>query len=84
MTREMYKYYVNQRFTRPDGAIVKILIIRDGEIYFVGWLQEQETGTALRMSYADFTKALEKHGMLHDDKTREGRDAHQSGGAVLG
>lgn len=53
----------SQRYTRPDGSLVRVDMVKDGWVYFASWRPEQAEPCLIRMPMATFLGALELEGM---------------------
>ena len=52
-----------ERYTRDDGAEVRVDGRERGEVYFVAWRAGQEIGTPKRMAETLFAETIELEGM---------------------
>jgi hypothetical protein len=52
-------YTAGQQLDFDDGSMVRIDMIRDGEVYFMAFRLGEETGAPTRMTVALFTEAVE-------------------------
>lgn len=53
-----------QRYTRADGAEVRVDRVKAGVVYCVAWLPGQEHGRPTRRPTRLFLDALEREGMV--------------------
>jgi hypothetical protein len=53
-----------QRYTRADGAEVRIDRVKGGEVYCVAWLPGQERGRPTRRPVGLFLEAIRREGMV--------------------
>jgi hypothetical protein len=64
---------VAERYTRDDGAEVRVDDRENGEVYFVAWSARQEIGVAKRMTEALFAETIEREGMRLVSEEEPGR-----------
>ncbi len=53
-----------QCLTRGDGALIRIDRIANGQVYYVAWRANEETGTPLRKLVTDFKIQCLNEGMV--------------------